>query len=455
MVFKDLARGAAASLGLLLLGACAGDMPSAPANDFVGGHPVLAVTGVATVDAQIAAGEAIFNDKNLSRLRNQSCASCHSANWGWGPPDDGSIVSLDAAFFAGSLNKARSPHFGKRKAPPAAYAAFAPVLRFDPIEGTFIGGNFWDGRATGLISGSPALDQALGPFLASNEHAFSAVCVLWEISRSRYAQLFDAGAPVKFASMPFNRIRNANNTPATIDSFCHNGAPADIPRLPRGWTEQDLTAVLPSYTHVGQVIAEFERSPKVSKFNAKFDAVLAGSEQFTPDEAAGKLLFEGRGTCESCHSSEGDVREQFTDFSYYNLGVPQHPRNGTAFIDRGLGVTVNNPAFNGFFKSSSLRNVAKVGFSATRGWGRKTYMHNGVLTSLEQVVHFYNTRDSKRCAPGVTGPLPTGPTDRRPNACWTAPEFPNTVIDFIGNIGLTELEERQIVAYMRTFTDRN
>lgn len=98
--------------------------------------------------------------------------------------------------------------------------------------------------------------------------------------------------------------------------------------------------------------------------------------------------------------------------------------------------------------------MAKVGLSTVVGGGRKTFMHNGVLTSLEQVVHFYNTRDAKRCAPGVTGPLPTGPTDRRRGVCWPAPEFPNTLIAEIGNIGLSTKEEEQIVAYMRTFTDR-
>lgn len=78
MFSKAMVRDAAASFALLLLGACAGDPSAVPDVAFVGGHPVLAVTGVANIDAQIAVGDSVFRDKNLSRFRNQSCASCHA-----------------------------------------------------------------------------------------------------------------------------------------------------------------------------------------------------------------------------------------------------------------------------------------------------------------------------------------------------------------------------------------
>ena len=38
-------------------------------------------------------------------------------------------------------------------------------------KGLFVGGNFWDGRATGEILGSPAAEQAKGPFLNPVEQA--------------------------------------------------------------------------------------------------------------------------------------------------------------------------------------------------------------------------------------------------------------------------------------------
>jgi cytochrome c peroxidase len=38
-------------------------------------------------------------------------------------------------------------------------------------KGLFVGGNFWDGRATGEILGNPAAEQAKGPFLNPVEQA--------------------------------------------------------------------------------------------------------------------------------------------------------------------------------------------------------------------------------------------------------------------------------------------
>jgi cytochrome c peroxidase len=106
-------------------------------------------------------------------------------------------------------------------------------------------------------------------------------------------------------------------------------------------------------------------------------------------------------------------------------------------VDGGLGerlakstnpTWVRESAVNmGAFKTPTLRNVA-------RGENNRTYMHNGVLKSLKEVVHFYNTRD-------------VDPT-------WAAPEFPATMnTRRVGDLRLTPQEEDAIVAFMRTLTD--
>ena len=75
----------------------------------------------------------------------------------------------------------------------------------------------------------------------------------------------------------------------------------------------------------------------------------------------------------------------------------------------------------------------------------KAYMHNGYLKSLKEVVHFYNTRDKlPRCRPGAPGEKVT---------CWPAPEVPANENKVIGNLKLTDKEEDQIVAFMKTLTD--
>jgi len=49
-------------------------------------------------------------------------------------------------------------------------------------EALFIGGNFWDGRATGEKLGNPAADQAQGPFLNPKEQALpNAACVVYRV----------------------------------------------------------------------------------------------------------------------------------------------------------------------------------------------------------------------------------------------------------------------------------
>jgi len=64
-------------------------------------------------------------------------------------------------------------------------------------------------------------------------------------------------------------------------------------------------------------------------------------------------------------------------------------------------------------------------------------MHNGVFADLHTVVEFYDTRDV-------------------PEAGWPAPEWSANVLvgpEHLGNIGLTEQQIDDIVAYLKTLTD--
>jgi cytochrome c peroxidase len=80
-------------------------------------------------------------------------------------------------------------------------------------------------------------------------------------------------------------------------------------------------------------------------------------------------------------------------------------------------------------KVPTLRNVAKapwLGFV-------KAYTHNGYFKNLEDIVHFYNTRDVEP---------------------WPPPEVPfNVNTDELGNLGLTPAEEAAVVAFLKTLTD--
>jgi cytochrome c peroxidase len=79
----------------------------------------------------------------------------------------------------------------------------------------------------------------------------------------------------------------------------------------------------------------------------------------------------------------------------------------------------------------------------------KAYMHNGYFKTLGGLVHFYNTRDVK---PVCSSAL----TEREALArdCWPPPEvMVNVNTDELGNLGLSQAEERAIVAFMGTLSD--
>ena len=96
----------------------------------------------------------------------------------------------------------------------------------------------------------------------------------------------------------------------------------------------------------------------------------------------------------------------------------------------------------------------------------KDYQHNGVFKSLKQVVHFYNARNLTT-VPGevidFTQPNPYAGLKGTP--LFPTPEYPNpaTLLNatgsqggaasFIGNLGLTDQEENDIVAFLQTLSD--
>jgi len=83
---------------------------------------------------------------------------------------------------------------------------------------------------------------------------------------------------------------------------------------------------------------------------------------------------------------------------------------------------------------------------------QKEFFHNGYIKSLKQLVHFYNTRDVTAYKFDVTsGHCPAGTTEKVD--CWPMPEVPNNIDMTTGNLGLTDQEEDQIVAFLQTLTD--
>ncbi len=389
-------------------------------------------------------GKKLFFDK-ISTPANQSCATCHAPSVGW----TGAVPGLNR--LSGIYPGAVKQRFGNRKPPASAYLGASPV--FHMVEpGEFVGGMFWDGRATGERLGSPDADQALGPFLAPVEQNMpgkQSVCEV--VAQSNYAALFE-----------------------------QVWGPGSLDCSDAGYEA--------TYDKIGLSIAAYESSKEVSPFSSKYDLYwndcldagndpeacgLAEGEKSMLDPNNVLTLLEWDGLiefgeyCAPCHTSQvpgpNDSPPLFTDFSFDNIGVPRNPENpfydmdevfledgspinpeGDAFVDRGLGDFLRTrpewaqyaPMNDGKFKVPTVRNVAKA-----PGYGfPKAYMHNGAFKSLADVVHFYNTRDV-------------------PEENWPAPEVAENVNRELlegvplGNLELDAHAEGAIVAFLGTLSD--
>jgi cytochrome c peroxidase len=411
-------------------------------------------------------GKLMLYDKQLSVGRNEACAFCHMPDTGFTGP----ISELNATTVAypGSVRT----RFSQRKPQTHAYAPFAPPLHYNASQGDFVGGNFWDMRATGIRLNSPAADQAQAPPLNPVEMALpDPACAVYRISQRPYRALFEA---------VWGRQSFAIAWPADVESICDTPAPAssgDQPALHLDTVGRGVARA--AFDGMALSIAAFEASPEVSAFSSKFDAVIAKNDKFTAQEQLGYELFRGKGRCNECHRDGGPGEEPlFTDFTASNLGVPAkrgmpyYSENkpdwqgyvanpaGADFVDLGVGGFLDrahqlsgqpntNPAwqayaaqFTGKVRVPTLRNVDKRPDPAFV----KSYMHNGYFTSLKDVVHFYNTRDVlPRCAPNDAGEM---------ISCWPAPEVAtNMNTRQLGKLGLSEDEENALVAFMRTLTD--
>ncbi|MDH4031811.1 MAG: cytochrome C, partial [Chromatiales bacterium] len=298
----------------------------------------------------------------------------------------------------------------------------SPIFRQDK-QGLFIGGNFWDGRATGEKLGNPAADQAQGPFVNPVEQALAAPAnVVERVCAAAYGDLF-------------REVWGA-------------GACDDV----------DM-----AYDDIALSIAAYEASPEVNAFTSKHDLTFAGLAKLSKEEQRGFALFRGQGQCKRCHTSNGKLA-LFTDFTFDNLGVPQNPENpaGVApdFVDAGLGGFLMNAGYDedvyeaewGKQKVPTLRNVGKGSCEAepeNPDCIVKAYAHNGYFKSLEGIVHFYNTRDVKPECPGRYTEAQALAED-----CWPPPEVAENVnTDELGDLGLTPEEEAAIVAFLKTLSD--
>ena len=80
----------------------------------------------------------------------------------------------------------------KRTAQRYTYSHSFPVLNYNTTQELFFGGNFWDGRATGMKLQSPDAEQAQGPPVDPLEMGNPDIaCIAYKISLANYRRLFE------------------------------------------------------------------------------------------------------------------------------------------------------------------------------------------------------------------------------------------------------------------------
>ncbi len=455
-----------------------------------GQPPILQNAGTEAIETL---GELMLYDNKISPGQNLACASCHMPYAGFSGPIPS--VNLTMVAFPGTV------HFraGKRTPQRHPYAPFFPVLQYNQVQGLFFGGNFWDSRATGYKLRVPDAEQAQGPPVDTQEMGLpDTACIAFRLSQAVYKPLFEEVWGEGSFDIKFPReTERICATPGGAAMFAGSTTPVPL-------SAADRTRANIVYDRWAQSIDSFEQSVQVSAFSSKFDGFLAGKYTLTPDEMAGFKLFNGKGNCNSCHldgrgttlkSDQADtsaaamVNPLFTCFGSANEGVPLNPGDafyyqtrpdsygfianpyGFGYRDLGLGSFLRSafgsgpnpnvnwkqyaPTVDGQMQVSSVRDVASTppqcpSTEAPGPYFQKAFFHNGYFKSLKQVVHFYNTRD-KYAYPVTSGHCPKGTTEKVD--CWPMPEVRNNIDMTSGNLGLTDEEENQIVAFVETLSD--
>jgi cytochrome c peroxidase len=284
-------------------------------------------------------GRALFFDVNLSRDRNESCATCHDPVRAFTDWRDSGVKA--AASMGTDLHS-----LGDRNAPTISYAA--SISSFSRNEANdYVGGLFWDGRAATLE------EQAGGPPLNPLEMAMpdKAAVVVRLQENANYQHVFKS----LFGADIFQRVDEA-------------------------------------YAAMLQSLAALERTAFFSPYDSKYDRYLRGDYKPTEQEQLGMTLFFSNqfANCNKCHQLQSlpeKPQEVFSNFTYQNIGVPVNAAlrsangKGSEFIDHGLLEHVANDATqDGKFRVPTLRNVAITA----------PYMHNGVFQELRTVLQFYN-----------------------------------------------------------------
>jgi len=421
----------------LLAGAVFAAEPQTPTGE--NPKPIrLLRPSVQPLSAMARLGKDIFFDTTLSSSGKVACASCHSPDHAYGPPNDASVMLGGPNLTSPGMRAVpsltyleRQPEFSigpddttnenvdiAQQVEASKTAARADKIAMQTAQSANIvpqGGLFWDGRAHTLQI------QAEGPLLDPREMDGGSLEIVAEkLRHAPYAS--------KFGTLFGERIYKDTKLLAAEALFA-----------------------------VGRYQIE---EPSFHPYTSKYDYWLEGKARLSEAELRGLRLFNDpqKANCAGCHTAEPSPDRRpplFTDTQYEALGTPRNlalaDTKDPNFFDLGVCGPVrkdiaDQTQFCGMFKTPTLRNTAV----------RRTFLHNGVFHTLQEVMDFYNFRDTnpeKVYPVGADGKVQKYndiPAQYHANVDVTDPPFNRHPGD---TPAMTAQDEADIIAFLQTLND--
>ena len=327
----------------------------------------------ARIQNRIELGRRLFYEPMLSRSGQRSCASCHAPDHGFSDPD---VVSRDDT---GTT---------RRHSQTIIDAKFNPSAHWDGEFATV------EELVTRRLGNRTSVWQR--PTTPRRPTPITPGPIAGQVTRNlQVIQKATVTGPVVHPFRDKFPLAQSFNTPIT-SNLASEGRYIDAFRSAFGTphvTLERISLAIAAYCYS----CESTESP--------YDRYRGGDKKAISRSAKrGMLLFVGRAGCAECHTIEG-TKPLFTDYKFHNTGVtyaailrnePQFfgddpfrrgdlrlevspEEEEAASFDRGRGRLTQRSAHERAFKTPTLRDVAK----------RAPYMHNGALTSLEDVVRWY------------------------------------------------------------------
>lgn len=312
--------------------------------------------------AKIELGRQLYFDPRLSADGTISCASCHH-------PEDGYARATQFGVGIGG-------QMGGRNSP----VSFNRILTST---------QFWDGRADSLET--QAKGPIANPIEMGNTHE---KCIATLKKIEGYKLQFEKVFPKDGLT-----IDNVAKAIASFERVIVTGtSPADY-----------YEPLLTFEKQFADDIADLEsfKADDPDSY-ATYMALKKASDAHPMNESAKRgriLFFSEKSNCTTCH-----LGANFTDEKYHNLGIGMDKKD----YDVGRFSETKEEKDRGAFKTPTVRNVAQTG----------PYMHDGSLTTLEEVVEWYDKG-------GHANPF---------------------LSDKIKKLNLTKQEKADLVEYMKALT---